>query len=189
MLEDFDLKAIQDLDGARQAILQLLNLVEELAAENRGLREENQHLRDENNRLKGEQGQPRIKPNRPSRASAPQDHSSERERAKPRTWTKTSKVERITIQRTEVVRVERAKLPADAEFKSYAEVIVQDVVFKTENILFRRESFYSKETGQSYTAALPPAYQGQFGPGVKALTIVLHHGANMSEPEVSKLWA
>jgi len=189
MLEGFDPNAIQDLDGARQAILQLLDLVEEVASENRGLREENQRLRDEISRLKGEQGKPQIKPNRPSTASASKDHSSERERSKPRRWTKTSKVERITIQRTEVVRVERTKLPADAEFKSYEDVIVQDVVFKTDNILFRKESFYSKETGQSYTAALPPAYQGQFGPGVKALTIVLYHGANMSEPEVSKLWA
>ena len=64
MLEDFDLNRIQDIAGARQAILRLLNLVEELAAENRQLREDVQQLRDEINRLKGEQGQPKIKPTR-----------------------------------------------------------------------------------------------------------------------------
>ena len=83
MLEDFDLKTIQDLDGARQAILKLLNLVEELASDNRGLREENQRLRDENNRLKGEQGKPQIKPDRVATSSASKNHSSERERHKP----------------------------------------------------------------------------------------------------------
>ena len=58
MLEHFDPNDIRDLEGARQAIIHVLNLVEELASENRALREENQRLRDENNRLKGEQGKP-----------------------------------------------------------------------------------------------------------------------------------
>ena len=40
-----DLEAIPDA-GARAAIRALLNLVEELAAENRALRVENQRLRD-----------------------------------------------------------------------------------------------------------------------------------------------
>jgi hypothetical protein len=186
MLEGFDPNTIQDLDGARQAILKLFNLVEELASENRALREENQRLRDEINRLKGEQGKPQIKPNRAATSSASQNHSSERERHKPQAWTKTSKVERIKINRAEMVQVDRAVLPADAEFKGYEEVVVQDIELKTDNVLFRKETFYSKVTGKTYTAKLPPAYKGQFGPGVKALTIVLYHGANMSEPKVSE---
>ena len=186
MLEGFDPNTIQDLDGARQAILKLFNLVEELASENRALREENQRLRDEINRLKGEQGKPQIKPNRVATSSASQNHSSERERHKPQAWTKTSKVERIKINRAEIVQVDRAVLPADAEFKGYEEVVVQDIELKTDNVLFRKETFYSKVTSKTYTAKLSPAYKGQFGPGVKALTIVLYHGANMSEPKVSE---
>jgi hypothetical protein len=50
MLEDFDPNAIQDVAGARQAIIQLLNRVETLAADNRALREEIQRLRDTLNR-------------------------------------------------------------------------------------------------------------------------------------------
>ena len=186
MLENFDPKTIQDLDGAQQAILKLLNLVEELASDNRGLREENQRLRDENNRLKGEQGKPQIKPNRAASPSASQNHSSERERYKPQAWTKRSKVDRIKINREEVVQMDRAVLPADAEFKGYDEVIVQDIALKTDNVLFRKEKFYSKTTCETYTAQLPQGYTGQFGPGLKALTIVLYHGANMSEPKVSE---
>ena len=64
MLDQFDPNDIQDIEGARQAILYLLNLVEEVVSENRELREENQRLRDENNRLKGEQGKPKIKPSK-----------------------------------------------------------------------------------------------------------------------------
>ena len=55
MLDGFDPNQIQDLEGARQAIVMLLNLVETLKAENRELREQVQRLRDEINRLKGEQ--------------------------------------------------------------------------------------------------------------------------------------
>jgi regulator of replication initiation timing len=64
MLDQFDPHDIQDIKGARQAIVHLLNLVEEVVSENRELREENQRLRDENNRLKGEQGKPKVKPSK-----------------------------------------------------------------------------------------------------------------------------
>ena len=59
MLDTLDLNSIQD-EHARQCILLLLNLVDELTQENRTQREELQRLRDEINRLKGEQGQPTI---------------------------------------------------------------------------------------------------------------------------------
>jgi hypothetical protein len=35
---------------------------------------------------------------------------------------------------------------------------------------------------------LPPGYAGQFGPGIKALTVVLYHAANMSEPKVREFF-
>jgi len=54
MLEDLNLNDMQDHDQTRAAIVRLLNLVEELSADNQALRAEVQRLRDENNRLKGE---------------------------------------------------------------------------------------------------------------------------------------
>ena len=84
MLELFDPNDIVDLEQARQAIIEVLNLVEELVAENQKQREEIQGLRDENNRLKGEQGKPKIKPGRKPPGSKASDHSSEQERRKPK---------------------------------------------------------------------------------------------------------
>ncbi|MFQ5613979.1 MAG: hypothetical protein ACE5H9_17800 [Anaerolineae bacterium] len=81
MLVGFDPSQIQDLEGARQAIVMLLNLVEDLKSENDALREEGQKLRDEINRLKGEQGKPDIKPGKKPPHG---DHSSEKERRRPR---------------------------------------------------------------------------------------------------------
>ena len=65
MLEDIDLTGIQD-ENARQLIVRLLNLIEDLSADLRDAQVENQRLRDEVNRLKGEQGKPNIKANTPT---------------------------------------------------------------------------------------------------------------------------
>jgi hypothetical protein len=184
MLEDFDLNRLQDLEGAREAIRRLLNLVEELAAENRTLREEQQQLRDEINRLKGEQGKPKIKPNKKPAATTPTNHSSERERRQPKARHKASKVDKIKVDREEVLRVDPAQLPADAQPKGYEEVTVQDVIIKTDNVLFHKEKYYSPSENKIYLAALPAGYAGQFGPGLKALTIVLYYGLDTSEPKI-----
>lgn len=183
MLEDLDLNSIQD-EAARRAVVMLLNIIEELKAENRRLREENQRLRDENNRLKGEQGKPNIKANKESGERAVNKHSSEAERHKPAEWSKGSKIEQIKIDREEVLEVDRAKLPADAEFKGYEEVIVQDIEIKSNNVLFKKEKYYSAAEGKSYLAQQPAGYEGEFGPGIKASAITFYYGANMSEPKI-----
>ena len=97
MLEHLDPNDIQDLEQARRAIIQVLNLVEELATAMSALREENQRLRDENNRLKGEQGKPTIKPSRNPRSSQASDHSSEPERRCRKERTRRSKVDSIPM--------------------------------------------------------------------------------------------
>src|SRR5437763_2366802 len=150
MLDDLDLSAIQD-EQARALIVRLLNLIEDLTADLRGAQAEIQQLRDENNRLKGEQGNPTIKPTTPS---IPPDHSSEHERRQPTERVKRGKRATIPINRTEVLRVDRAILPPDAEFKGYEEVVVQDLVIRTDNVLFHKEVFYSASHGQSYRARL-----------------------------------
>jgi len=185
MLEDLNLNDLQDLDQVRAAIVRLLNLVEELSADNQALRAEVQRLRDENNRLKGEQGKPTIKPNQPKKTeSGASDHSSEARRHKPRTWKKTSKLSELTIDREAVLKVNPALLPPDAEFKAYVPVVVQDAHLQTETIRFLKEKYYSATTRQTYLAELPRGYHGQFGPNVKALAVVLYFAGNMSEPKL-----
>jgi len=181
MLDDLDLSGIED-ERARELIIRLLNLLEEVTADLRAAQAEIQRLRDENNRLKGEQGKPKIKPNKPR--SSRKDVSSEKERRKPKAWSKSSKTEDIPIDREQVLEVDRDTLPSDAEFKGYEDVVVQDVIFRTDNVLFRKEKFYSASEGKTYLAPLPQGYSGQFGPGIKALTLVFYYGAQMSEPKV-----
>lgn len=188
MLEEFDLNRIEDIAGAREAIVRLLNLVEELAGENRKLREENQQQRDEINRLKGEQGQPKIKPNKKPAAPAKRNYSSEPERHKPKGRKKVSKRNEIKLDREEVVKVDPVQLPPDAEFKGYEDVIVQDIRITTDNVRFWKEKFYSPGQHKTYLAELPAGYDGQFGPGIKATTIVLYYAINTSEPKIKEFF-
>ena len=184
MLDDLDLNSITD-ERARELVRQLLNLLEAVMADLRAAQAENQRLHDEINRLKGEQGRPTIPPNTPQPPL--KDHSSEQERHIPKTWSKGRKTERIRIDREQVVQVEPTSLPPDAEFKGYEDVTVQDILFRTDNVLFHKEKFYSPSQHQTYLASLPPSYRGQFGPGIRSLALVLYDGARMSEPKVAEL--
>jgi hypothetical protein len=182
LLEALDLSSIGD-ERVRTAFALLLNLVEELKQENFRLREENQRLRDEVNRLKGEQGKPEVKGNRP-KPPVGTDYSSERERRTPKGWAKGSKRALIRVDREQVLEVDPAVLPADAEFKGYEDVVVQDEVVRADNVRFRKETYHSAAGRKSYRAPLPAGYAGEFGPGLKALVLVLYFAGQMSEPKV-----
>ena len=181
MLEDIDLNAIPS-EIVRKQVGQLLNLVEKLSTDLRALREENQTLRDEISHLKGEQGKPDTKANKEKSAETT-DHSSETERKQPRKRHGSGKKDQIKVDRKEVAKVRVEDLPADAQFKGYVDVVVQDIVVKTDNVLFRKEKYYSPSTGKTYLAELPQGYEGQFGPGVKALAMDMYFEVGASEPK------
>lgn len=181
MLDNLDLNAIKD-ENAREMIRQLLNLVEKLSADLRDAQVENQRLRDEINRLKGEQGKPRIKGNTPK--PLPTRYSSENERHKLRQRHKKRKKVEIQIDREQVVEVDPTVLPTDARFKGYEDVVVQDILLQTDNIRFHKQKYYSASARKTYLAELPRGYEGQFGPGIKALALIFYYGIGTSEPKI-----
>lgn len=178
MLEGFDPTVIQD-DKAREGYIILLNLVETLKAENERLRAEVQRLGDEINRLKGEQGKPSIKGKKEEG-----EHSTEKERRQPKQRQKRKKQKDIKVDREVKVKVDQSELPEDVVFKGYEEVVVQDIKIETDNVLFQKEKFYSPSQQKTYIAPQPSGYEGQFGPGIKALTTVFYFGCNMTEPKI-----
>ena len=182
MINNIDPNQIKDLEGARKAIVMLLNLVEEVKGENEALRAEVQKLRDELNRLKGEQGKPNVKASK--QPPKDNDHSSEKDRKKPEGWKKKSKVDKIKIDRTEKLKIEPEQLPADAEFKGYKAVVVQDIVIKTDNVRFMKAKYYSASEKKTYLAPLPAGYEGEFGPGVRSLIITQYYACGMTEPKI-----
>ena len=186
ILENVDLASIQD-ERARECIRLLLNLTESLTADLRKAQAENLYLREQLNRRKGGDGKPD-----PAGTSAPASRSSEKERAEPsekKPHTKRSKLDRIQIDREEVLKMDRAALPVDAEFKGYEEVVVQELRIGTDNVKFRKEKFYARSTGKTYLAPLPPGYGGEFGPNLKSLCLLFSHLCNMTEPKIADLLA
>lgn len=181
MQESIDANTIED-ETLRQAFLYMMNLVESLSAKVQEQAEEIQRQRDEINRLKGEQGKPKIKANKPVSSL-----SSEKERRESKPRHKESKQARIRIDRVEVVKVDHTRLPQDAKFKGYEEVVVQDMEIRLQNIKFRKEKYYSPSNRQTYQADLPAGYEGQFGPGVKAWVLALYYESGMSEPKILQL--
>ena len=177
-LAEIDLTQIED-EKMRQLVGSLLNIIEDLSTNVRRLQDENQRLRDENNYLKGEQGKPDIKPKKQA-----QNHSSEKERRRSRKHQKKGKRAEIKIDREEMLTVDPAILPPDADFKGYEEVVVQDIALHTDNVLFRKEKFHSVSEGKTYLAPMPPGYQGTFGPNLRAQVLILHYACQMTEPKI-----
>lgn len=178
MLENFDPPSASD-EALRTAVLLLMNEVERLSLALKDAQDANRRLQEEIRRLKGGPGQPVIRP-----VSQRPAVSSEQERHVPRPHHKGHKQAHVVIDRTEIRQVERQLLPPDAQFKGYEDVVVQDLSFVTDNVLFKKEKFYSPSTHKTYLAALPDGYTGQFGPGVIAQILSLAHASGMSEPKI-----
>jgi len=184
MLDDLDISKIRDLDDALDCIKKLLNLIETLNHEILELKRQNQELRDENNRLKGEQGKPKIKPNKES----PGQYSSEKERKKSKKRKKRKKKNRIKTHKSQICHIDKSLLPKDAQFKGYDRVVVQDIKFEAHNTSFMKEKYYSPSLKKAHLASLPPGYEGEFGPAIKALALKLYFDSNITQPKILDLF-
>src|SRR5271169_1626818 len=101
MVEEYDPNSIED-EGVREVVISLMNVVDKqdgIIAEQAA---EMQRLRDEISRLKGEQGKPRVLANKPTT-----DLSSEKERRQPKPRNKSSKQDKIPIDREVVLTVDQ----------------------------------------------------------------------------------
>ena len=189
ILHNIDFRADSpDQESVSRTFSILINLVERLNEQNEGLKVENEKLRDENNRLKGEQGKPNIRGDKGGGKG--KNVSSEEERkqqgGKRKKKSKRKKT-KIAINRREVCKLDRSKLPADAEFKGYERVVVQEILIKTDNAEYKKEVFYSASEKRTYTGELPAGIVGEFGPGIRSMVCTFKYVANMSQPKIQEL--
>ncbi|WP_129677268.1 transposase [Candidatus Chloroploca sp. Khr17] len=179
-IPDINPDTIPDV-AMRQIVIQLLNVIETLAAENAALRVENQQLRDDVARLTGRSAKPDIKPPTPP-SPPPADHSSEAERRTRTPRGKPKKNATLIVTHEERCVVDPATLPPDAVRHGTTEVIVQRLHMAVEVVRFTRDVWYVPSTNTTITAPLPPGYRGGFCPTIHALVPALGHGANVSQP-------
>ena len=185
IVENIDLATIQD-ERARHCIVQLLNLVEKLAGELRKAQAEVEFLRQQRGSGKAGGG----KPNQPAGAeSSHAPRSSEQRRSETKEWKKSSKLDRVSIDREEKLTLNRTILPPDAVSKGYEAVVVQELRISTDNVRFLKEKYYSPSQNQTYLAELPEGYQGEYGPNVKSLCLLFSHLGNMTEPKIQEWFA
>jgi hypothetical protein len=78
-------------------------------------------------------------------------------------------------------------LPEDAQFKGYEDAFVQELIVRTDNVLYHQEKFYSPSQQKTFLAEMPAGYQGQFGPQLKAFIWVLYFAVQVSEPKIVEL--
>ncbi len=164
---------------AVKAILHhLSNLVEAQHMEILSLKTENQKLKDEINRLKGQKGKPNIKPKSSIKKNEPEKKLKPKKK-----WKKQSKLNRVKIDDTEVIKYE-GSLPDDAQYKGYRNVVVQDIVIKTNNIKFKLERYYSPSEAKAYEAHMPDYIDGEFGAGLKSWVLFWYFHSRIPENRI-----
>src|ERR1035437_4973580 len=115
-------------------------------------------------------------------------HNPTTPREQPKEWHKGAKLPEIVIDRQVECRLDPADLPADARLKDHVEITIQDLLLRTDNVRFRCERWYAPSTGKTYQAPLPPGYEGEFGPGLKALALTLGYSANVGQAQIRRLF-
>lgn len=176
-----DLKSIRNLINEAQNLefdndttkTIILSLIEGMYGMIVELKEENQQLKDEVNRLKGEKGKHNIKPN-------VDNNKDTMEKPKSTKWEK--KPKDVKIDREEIVKIDKAKLPSDAVFKGYSDKVIQGILITTDNVLYKREVYYSKSENKTYTASLNTGLnETSFSPELKTWIIKMYFEFRMSE--------
>jgi len=164
-------------------VRRLIGEVERLGKENQKLaaalasaKRENQDLKDEIRRLKGLPPRPPMKPSGMETATdrpAPETPSAAEATPPHRRGPGVSK---LSVDRTVTLT---ASAPAGSRHKGYEEIIVQDIAFKPEVTLYRRERWATPD-GRTVTADLPAGVVGGCGPNLHRLVLTLHFQGQMT---------
>lgn len=87
-------------------------------------------------------------------------------------------VEFVDIDLTEA---EKAALPPDAVANGYRRVRKQELRIERRVVEFRLRRYYSRSLGKTFDAQLPAGWEGDHGPGVGALLVLLNHQMNVGQ--------
>ena len=161
----------------------LMGEVERLRQENEKLKaalasakRENQELKDEIRRVKGLPPRPPTKPSGMEKATDGRAPESSRQADASPPRRRGPGVSKLSIDRTVTLP---ASAPAGSRHKGYEEIVVQDIAFKPEVTLYRRERWATPD-GRTVTADLPAGVVGGCGPHLHRLVLMLHFQGQMT---------
>jgi len=179
------IRKVEDLDFTLpETQKEVLSLIESLCKTIIEQNNEIQALKDEINRLKGEKGKFEIKSAKKQQAEETKPDPPKPKETKK--WQKSEKNVKIKIDRVETVKLDKTGLPEDIEFKGYTNKIVQNIIIKTENVLYRMEKYYSATTKTTYTAEMEESLRDTaYGPETKALISTLYYENRVTENKIA----
>ena len=149
----------------------LVQALEEVAR----LKAENAKLREEIARLKGLKGRPKLKPSGMEKAA-------DAARSAGRKGCRGSKRAVLAIDETRILKPD--SLPEGARFKGYEDFIVQDIVIKPWTVRCRRERWLLP-SGGAVVAALPKGITSHFGPNLKRFILSQYHQGQVTIPRLA----
>ncbi len=154
-----DIEALS-LDDVKRLVVQLLEEVARLRAENAA-------LRDEIARLKGLKGRPKINPSGMAKKAAERRQTKERRK-------QARRGKKNACLRIDEERVIALEVPAGSRFKGYADYLVQDLVVRPHNVRYRRERWVTPD-GRQVVAPLPAGIAGHFGSELRRFVLAQYH--------------
>ena len=147
----------------------MLQLLEDVVA----LKAENAALREEIARLKGLEGPPKLKPSGMEKATEPA-------RAERKAGRRGGKIDRLVIDEE---RVLKAAVPPGSRFKGYGTYVVQELILRPHVIRYRRERWITPD-GRTVVAALPVGTVGHFGPELRRFVLAQYHPGQVTVPRI-----
>ncbi len=163
--------------GLEELKVLLVQALEEVAR----LKAENAELREEIARLKGLKGRPKLKPSGMEKATEGSASRSAR-----RKGCRGAKRTKLTVNETRILKPD--SLPADARFKGYEDFIVQDIVIAPWTVRYRRERWLLP-SGETVVAVLPKGAASHFGPELKRFVLSQYHQGQVTVPRLAALLA
>ena len=83
----------------------------------------------------------------------------------------------MTVDRRVDLTLDNDTLPEGGYRNGFVSTVVKDIHFSTDNIEFRRETYFYAETGQHFIAPLPNGYDAEYGPKIKAFVKAAYSSA------------
>jgi hypothetical protein len=135
-----------------------------------------EQLKDEIRRLKGLPPRPQVKPSGMEKATDRPSAEKPSQADAPPPRRRGPGVSKLSIDRTVTLTV---SAPAGSRYKGYEEIIVQDIAFRPEVTLYRRERWTTPD-GRTVTADLPAGIVGGCGPYLQRMVLMLHNQGQMT---------
>lgn len=188
-LQKLDPRKMSDPVQLQEALVLVINLLDQQTSLIEELRQENQALKDEINRLKGEHGDPKFPFTPKSKQPRPNTGPAKKKSGRGKNHKMgSSKKGKLKIHRTREVLPDLSTLPTDAVLKEYKNYIQQDVRFEACNTLYRVAIYHSVSQAKTYRAPMPTDFRGQFGRGIVAMIQLLHHFGDMTQGRLEALF-